>query len=906
MKNFLFTLVAFLLMPCCAHAQKSRTIILVGRVADSFTGMAVPGAKVTMMTADSTVVDSTEVMTFDTEGVMQESIFSFTETPAKPARYIFKAECDGYETAYTNYDLRRPGRNTRIDMPTIAMKKSIVRERTLGEVAVTATKVKVVHRGDTLVFNADAFNVADGSMLDGLISQMPGVELKRDGEILVNGKKIDYMLLNGKDFYRGNNRLMLENLPYYMVQDVKVYNRATDRAAYAGLDSEKKDFVMDVNMKRQYRQGYMANAEAGGGTGDTWLARLFGLRFTDHSRLSLIGNANNVNAEYNIDNQGYDRGDGENRDGRDTRKTLSAGLWIDSKSWSNNLETTVGWHKAVTRQKAYAETLHDSDTATYSSSFSDGTADRFGVTARNEFALKAPFYLRSTTALSYDDDNSVSTSSYESQPSNQMLRTTSRGHDINLSQTLAATHKLAWGDVLDLDLSFAYSDGSKHADEQRLVTTLTQRQDMMQSPWPSADERLVTASHPRHGYDYKVGASYSVNDFHHGTWQLQLSYGQDYRSEEERRTDLLTGTADDNSHSLAELTRTYRGALRYAYSRYSPDGSSYSSLELLAPLRRVEWRSLYRQAWLDTCAARRAWLFEPTAEWERGWKSFDITLYASFVKEMPDITSLVTVPNTIDPLNTFLGNPRLKNPGTLKGGVKFLYEPSGQLLRLFASWKRMFNQITQTYDYDPATGHYTFTPENVSGNWVADYTAFYSHRLGKDSPFWIAGENNGDFGRTHNLGWRVSFLNMSQKANISYDKDGTRLILHAEVAWQHATSTAVGASDVNAKRYGYGLQAICRLPWKLSLDTDISMTHRRGYDTPALNTDNCSWNMTVGRGFLKGERLLVRVTAFDILHDYSAVTEAVTAAGRTETWRKTLPAYWMLRVGYKLNVNPKK
>ena len=58
------------------------------------------------------------------------------------------------------------------------------------------------YRGDTLVYNADAFNVADGSMLDALIKQMPGTELKKNGEIFVNGKKIDNLLLNGKDFFR--------------------------------------------------------------------------------------------------------------------------------------------------------------------------------------------------------------------------------------------------------------------------------------------------------------------------------------------------------------------------------------------------------------------------------------------------------------------------------------------------------------------------------------------------------------------------------------------------------------------------------------------------------------------------------------------------------------------------------
>lgn len=38
-------------------------------------------------------------------------------------------------------------------------------EQLLNEVTVTATKVKFYHKGDTLVYNADAFQLSEGSML---------------------------------------------------------------------------------------------------------------------------------------------------------------------------------------------------------------------------------------------------------------------------------------------------------------------------------------------------------------------------------------------------------------------------------------------------------------------------------------------------------------------------------------------------------------------------------------------------------------------------------------------------------------------------------------------------------------------------------------------------------------------
>lgn len=121
-----------------------------------------------------------------------------------------------------------------------------------------ATKIKMVYRGDTIVYNADAFNLPQGSMLETLIRQLPGVELKDNGEILVNGRKVDNLTLNGKDFFKGNNKVMLENLPYYTVKNVRVYNKRTERSEWLGRDVEQKEYTMDITMKREYAQATWA------------------------------------------------------------------------------------------------------------------------------------------------------------------------------------------------------------------------------------------------------------------------------------------------------------------------------------------------------------------------------------------------------------------------------------------------------------------------------------------------------------------------------------------------------------------------------------------------------------------------------------------------------------------------
>lgn len=131
---------------------------------------------------------------------------------------------------------------------------------------VTATKVKFYNKGDTLVYNADAFVLFEGSMLDALVRQLPGVELHPDGQIFVNGRFVESLLLNGKDFMKGDNKVLLENLGAYTVKDIKVYDRQEDMDKLLGKDYGQKKLTMDVRLN-YYRvhgaAGYIVALKAG-------------------------------------------------------------------------------------------------------------------------------------------------------------------------------------------------------------------------------------------------------------------------------------------------------------------------------------------------------------------------------------------------------------------------------------------------------------------------------------------------------------------------------------------------------------------------------------------------------------------------------------------------------------------
>lgn len=226
---------------------------------------------------------------------------------------------EGFEPLMRDFKIASVSEDVKY-IPDLIMKPE--RFRQLEEVTVQATRIKMVMKGDTIVYDAGAFNLSEGSMLDALVRQLPGATLSPDGVIEVNGRKINELLVNGKDFFKGDPKVALQNLPSYTVKNLKVYDKA-DKDAYlthsdARLDKREEDenLVMDVVLKKEYDTGWLANAEAGYGTHDLYLGRAFGLGYTDKLRIGAFVNGNNTGDHTQGGSSGQWRGASSTENGR--------------------------------------------------------------------------------------------------------------------------------------------------------------------------------------------------------------------------------------------------------------------------------------------------------------------------------------------------------------------------------------------------------------------------------------------------------------------------------------------------------------------------------------------------------------------------------------------------------------
>lgn len=222
-----------------------------------------------------------------------------------PGTYTITVRKDGYDDAKKQFKVKTLRQGVVNDIY-IYLKK--MREHQLNEVVVKTTRIKMVMRGDTIVYDADAFNLANGSMLDALVERLPGTEL-HDGNITVNGKHIESLLINGEDFFSGNPQVALQNLPAYTVKNIKVYDKSGNdsylKKGKIKQHNEPENMVMDVMLKKEYNTGWIANIEGGYGLPNKrYTGKLFGMGYSERLRIATYANINNISDTQSGSSQG--------------------------------------------------------------------------------------------------------------------------------------------------------------------------------------------------------------------------------------------------------------------------------------------------------------------------------------------------------------------------------------------------------------------------------------------------------------------------------------------------------------------------------------------------------------------------------------------------------------------------
>lgn len=965
-----------LLLIGAAFNASAREYEILGRIFDANTEQRLGNARLTVVDPVDGTIHGEGVDSYYGPKPNKENwfIFNFWTEGSDSLNLLLRINQPGYKPKAIPLKIGH-GTPKRIELnepiwmvsDTSALTAEMVRE--LKEVSVVGTRIKMVVRGDTLVYDAAAFQLSEGSMLDALVSQLPGVALDNQGRITVNGKFVSSLLVDGKDFFSGDPNIALKNLPAYIVKNIKVYNRQKEfNRKSPGMQTEE-DIVMDVRLKKQYQQGFLANLEGGYGSGNKYQGRIFALEYARNGRIGFFANVNNINN----DSRGpglWDENWRENRSNDGDRRIVKAGIdwqWtfhqevdslgVHTKSFGldgtatytlehKNLTEMVSTTQFLTDGNRYGRTVSDTrsrDEQLYSQLYIWGVPKKnlsiyiqpsfkYQTGRFTTFATEAEFAVnphetsrgeaidsvRGSVDGRYANDNLL----IYRENLNGMTTRRAIGTDGNLNISIGNAY--LYGRMLNVYFDWDYNSLRYRDNVSRMIDYRLNHTDDI--------HRNLLTSAP--GYNLKLSPSVRAIkkfDYEKGQTELTLLYRMGHGKEQGEQAvyalsdpdmplDQAMMDATNSFYSL--LTTTDNGLNADVKITHRISNDWMLNLQVGQQLKYLHRNLHYDRAAIDTVIVRNTVMYTPQIWLTLTHESRITRKYELFFKaeNTPvNMTRLFNTTDNTDPLNIFLGNPALRGSTTYTGMLRYEQRQSlaERVLSAQLNYYNYSNRVGQLKIYNPTNGVSTFMPVNVKGSYrlygTVDFTTPFPSRSKR---FWFTSSTKCDY--VHNpdlvsestpdaaIKETIRNLSLSQDLRLQWKvAQGYTIGLNFSATWRNVSSYRQDFSTISAVDLRSGLTANLRLPGDVILATDISVTDRMGYEDNALNNTDWIWNARVERSWLNG-RLTAKVDAYDILNRINNVNVRINSLGRTETWTNSMSRYVLLTLAWRFSIMPQK
>ena len=820
---------------------------------------------------------------------------------------------------------------------------------------VTAMAQKVTLKEDTFVYNSAAYRTPEGSVVEELVKRLPGAEVSDDGTIKINGKEVKKILVDGKEFMTGDTKTALKNLPTSIIDKIKAYDEKSDLSKVTGIDDGEEQTVLDFNVKKGMNKGLMSNIDLGIGNKDRYSARGMGGYFNNNNRFMLFGNANNTSdrgfggggprrgfgggnglnaskmlaANYNYEEKNkfkfntslrWNHSDGDVWSRRSSENFMGSSSSFSnslnqnfsrSDSWNGNirLEWMPDTMTNILFRPSISWTTNDSRSMGLSASFNqdpyqyteDPLSDE-GIEKMDE--VDAVINRQKSVSLSYSKNNNI----------RGMLQLNRKLNNKGRNVTLRMDAKYTDKDSKSISLQNAHlylvqNDSTYQTNRYNL----TPSKDYSYSAQATYSEPLWKATFLQ--FSYKFTYSYSKSD--RSTYDFS-KYSFDGISPEYGawgnylgRLDGELGDYRDDKLSRYSEYRNYthdiQVMMRFIRQKYN------LNFGVMIQPQRSKFIQDYQGKYVDT--VRTVTNVSPTLDFRyRFSKMSNLRVNYRGTTSQPSISQLLDITDNSDPLNISKGNPGLKPSFTQNFRLFYnnFVQNHNKGVMTYINFSTTSNSISNKVTYDETTGGRITRPENINGNWNVMGAFMFNCSIDSTGVWNINTDTN--LGYNH----YVSYLSLdksqdsqknttqnttwNERLSLSYRNDWLELSLDGTLAYNHAKNKLQPNSNLDTWQFSYGPSMTLTAPWGTSLNTSLSCSSRRGYSDASMNTDEFVWNAQLSQGFLKGKPLTVMLQFYDLLHQQSTFSRAISSVSRTDTEYNAINSYAMLHVVYRMNL----
>ena len=824
---------------------------------------------------------------------------------------------------------------------------------------VTAMAQKVTLKEDTFVYNSAAYRTPEGSVVEELVKRLPGAEVSDDGTIKINGKEVKKILVDGKEFMTGDTKTALKNLPTSIIDKIKAYDEKSDLSKVTGIDDGEEQTVLDFNVKKGMNKGLMSNIDLGIGNKDRYSARGMGGYFNNNNRFMLFGNANNT-SDRGFGGGGPRRGFGGGN-GLNASKMLAANYNYEEKN-KFKFNTSLRWNHSdgdVWSRRSSENFMGSSSSFSNSLNQNFSRSDSWNGNIRLEWMPDTMTNILFRPSISWTTNDSRSTgisASYNQDPyqytedplsdegiekmdevdaviNRQKSVSLSYSKNNNIRGMLQLNRKLNnKGRNVTLRMDAKYTDkDSKSISLQNAHLYLVQNEAGLDSTYQTNRYNLT----PSKDYSYSAQATYSEP-----LWKatfLQFSYKFTYSySKSDRSTYDFSKYSFDGISPEYGAWGNYLGRLdgelgdyrddklsRYSeYRNYTHDiqvmmrfiRQKYNlNFGVMIQPQRSKFIQDYQGKYVDT--VRTVTNVSPTLDFRyRFSKMSNLRVNYRGTTSQPSISQLLDITDNSDPLNISKGNPGLKPSFTQNFRLFYnnFVQNHNKGVMTYINFSTTSNSISNKVEYNEKTGERTTTPENINGNWNVMGAFMFNCSIDSTGVWNINTDTN--LGYNH----YVSYLSLdksqdsqknttqnttwNERLSLSYRNDWLELSLDGTLAYNHAKNKLQPNSNLDTWQFSYGPSMTLTAPWGTSLNTSLSCSSRRGYSDASMNTDEFVWNAQLSQGFLKGKPLTVMLQFYDLLHQQSTFSRAISSVSRTDTEYNAINSYAMLHVVYRMNL----
>lgn len=911
----------------------SQGIVISGKLVDSDSGNAVEYGTVRLLSLPDSALVVGGVSSADGSFKLQ------TETKGS---FLLKISCIGYKTQ----DIPLQYSRLSVNMGIIKLSSDAIM---LDEAVVTAEAPPVKMEEDTVVYNASAYKVTEGAVLEELIEKLPGAEVDDDGKIKINGRELKKIMVDGKEFFGGDLKTGLQNLPVELIDQLKTYSKESDMERMTGIDDGDDEVVLDIKFKKGKNKGWFGNLDAAGGTQHRYSSKVMLNRFVEDTQHSVIGSANNVgdkkfsnssranwkqnnglvssyNAGYNmaIKSEKLEIGGSVQWKGsdKDVRGVNSTERFYSSKSTfsnSNNInKSSSGNIKTDWRLEWKPDVL---TTILFRPSFSYSSDNNEQDNISGSFNKNPETIVDSPQEHIYpDQDLELEKELRKIRINSSKVNNSSITKRLNGTASLMLNRKIGTNGRnigLRLGAGINDSDNGRYRDSETTYYRLKnmygedsvayRRQYIFNDTESRNYSTQITYSEPiaqsaflQFSYQFLYKNSFSgksTYDFiNYDSWSLEQDLPQGY---EACMIDSLGKDADYKyfNHDISMTVRIVKKKYRLSVGVTMQPQKSVLSYRL-------------GEAYMDT--ARHVFNFAPKIDFKYRFSKVSQLQFKYYGKSsQPGMESMLPIEDNSNPLNIRVGNPGLlpSFSHNIRLGMNTYNNDHQRSIIINANASIVQNSISNSTMYNEETGGRITMPKNINGNWNGNLSAGFNTAL-RNKKFTI--HANTSFRYKNSVGYiydnssKSTMKNTLSETGITGRLSGVfrnelmELSVNSSIGYTFEENKLYPQNNQEPYTFSYGCSATFNLPWNVSIMSGIVNQGRRGYDDEYFNRDELLWNARLSKSFYKG-RAILSIEAYDMLARKSNISRSLKSNVRSITEYNGVDSYIMAHFIYRYN-----